>query len=459
MKMQYKTLGKTGLKVSAIGFGGIPIQKTSEKEAIKIIQKASKLGINFIDTARVYGNSESKIGITTHIQRDQWIIASKSPARSYKDMWIDLKESLKQLKTNYIDLYQLHHVSKEEDLEQCLSKNGSYNALIEAKKKGIIKHIGITGHDSPVLLKAMKTGKFETVMIPYSYRNQEAEKELIPYCKKHNIGIIVMKPLDGGTVKHPTSAIRFCLTKPISVVIPGIYTDKELKEDVENVLKSKLTKKESLLLKKDKQDKGYYCRSCGYCSVIMHGRCPQEINIMFFIRAEAYLKKYGPKKWLIELCNTKTTNLKNCILCGHCENVCPYNLPIMRILKDLKLNKFIKEKPTLTNQSSKSELKERVHREMGEFDNIAKKNKIKQTPYINWKYKRSSNPGQKTTVLNHISKIPQHDQEKLFQKLKKEMKIIHATNLRELVMLSDYDNIVDMMRAFQEYFDNKLTKS
>ncbi|MBI5332274.1 MAG: aldo/keto reductase [Candidatus Aenigmarchaeota archaeon] len=486
MKMPYNTLGKTSLRVSAIGFGGIPIQKIPEKQAVELLCNAYALGVNFFDTARIYGDSEKKIGKMVELLenkitksrsdsvRAQLIIASKSPAKTYEEMQINIKESLRQLKTKYIDLYQIHQISKEHDLECCLGKNGSYKALVEAKENGIIKHIGITGHDIHVMLKAAKTGKFETIMIPYSYRNQEAEKELMPYCIKNNIGIIAMKPLEGGTVKYPTLAIKFCLTKTISTTIPGICLEKELKQDVADALKTTLSKKESELLKKDQIDKGYYCRSCGYCSVIMQGRCPQEINIMFFLRAEAYLyhasflkeksylyhnqpagyfKKHGPKKWLIDLCNAKATNPKNCTLCGHCESVCPYNLPIMRILKDLELNKYMPQKPQRIKQTPKDMLKKRVHEEMNILTRTARKNRIKQIPYINWKYRRSSNPGQKTTILSQINRIKSSDQEQLFQKLKKQMKIEHAKNLRELVMLSDYNNIVDMMRAFQEYFD------
>ena len=185
----------------------------------------------------------------------------------------------------------------------------------------------------------------------------------------------------------------------------------------------------------------------------MQGRCPQEINIMFFLRAEAYLRKYGPRKWLIDLCNAKTTTPKNCTLCSHCENVCPYNLPIMRILKDLELNKYLFQKPQRIKQTPKDIFKKKVHEEMNVLTRTARKNRIKQIPYINWKYKCSSNPGQKTTILTQINKIKLSDQEPLFQKLKKQMKIKHAKTLRELAMLSDYNNIVDMMRAFQEYFD------
>ena len=373
----------------------------------------------------------------------------------------EIKKSLKKLKTDYIDLYQLHHISRDDLLKRVMKKDGAYQALLDAKKKGIVKHIGITSHNINTGLKALKTGKFETIMIPYSFKNRDAEKRLLPYCKKNNIGIIIMKPLDGGATKNPTAAIKFCISKPISTVIPGIHTKKELKEDVADVLKSKLTKKEKLALKKESEKKGYYCRMCGYC-MYAHGECPQKINIPFFLRAEAYLNAYGPKKWLIETCKKMPSNPHYCILCGHCESICPYCLPIMRILRKLKINKYLEKPKDIKKHKIKKSyagkfpesLKRKYLKELNKLDNLAKKNKT--TPEtIYWNYKRSSNPGQKETVLKQIAEFRKKHNKKTEKKivatLKKQMKIKNAKNLNELLMLSDYDNIVNMMRTLNKF--------
>ncbi|MEM7819248.1 MAG: aldo/keto reductase [Candidatus Aenigmatarchaeota archaeon] len=446
--MNYRILGRTNLSVSEIGFGGIPIQKINENDAVSIIKKAGRYGVNFIDTGRVYTDSEKKIGLAIKNERKKWIVASKSPAVSYDRMKEDIKTSLSELQMSYIDLYQLHHIKDKKMLRESLKKDGAISALKEFQNDGKIRFIGISSHEPTVLVKAIKTNLFDTIMTSFNYYERESE-DLIKLCKKKNIGVIVMKPLAGGLIAHPTSAIRFCLSfDGISTVIPGIHTEKELEEDVINVLKTKEFKKDDKeKLENDKIRQEKYCHACGYC-VTMSGGCPRNINIFYFLALEGYFQKFGPQKWIINLYKRQSVKPNACIYCGHCESVCPYGLPIMRILRNLKIRKYCGE--INENKFGKRD----YFAEKKELDETAKKeldNKWK-PPIIYFKYKRGANPGQRITVLKLIREFEKYANEKEKQsaiiKLCREMKIkrlcIHQ--LKDLVMLADYDNIVDMMR-------------
>ena len=464
VKMKYQRLGRTGLEVSEIGFGGIPIQKINKKDSVSIIRLASKHGINFIDTGRAYTDSEKKIGLALKGQRKKWVIATKSPAISYAGMKSDIEKSFKELDVDYIDLYQLHHVKSIKMLKESLK--GSYRALLEFQKKGRIGFIGITSHEPDVLEYAVRTGKFDTVMASFNYYEREAER-LIALCRKKDIGVIIMKPLAGGLVKNPSSAVRYCLTvKGISTVIPGIHTKKEMKEDVLDVLKNrKFTDSDRKKMEKDEIKNikhGKYCRACGYCVTVGSG-CPRGINIFFFLALEGYFRKFGAQKWIIDAYKKQPIHPDACIYCGHCEIACPYGLPIMRILRDLKIKKYV-EKKGYKNKNKFG--KHDWHAEKRRLDETAKKKMGKkwEPPMIYFKYKRCSNPGQRETVFKLIKDFEKMAGEKqkknAIERLCKEMGIDKKgiKKLRDLAMLSDYNNIVDMMRMLPimiKHIENK----
>ena len=229
--MEYRILGKTGLKVSVIGFGGIPVQRISKEEAIKVIEKAEELGINFIDTARGYGISEIFIGEALKGRREKWIIASKTMARDKETMKTEIDISLNNLNTDYIDLYQFHNVRTMEDYEKILSENGAYEALQEAKLVEKIRHIGITSHSIDVLKIAVESRKFDTIMYPYNIVETQAY-ELFKRAKELNIGVIAMKPMAGGALTDGTIAMKFILeNKSITTAIPGMASIKEVEEN------------------------------------------------------------------------------------------------------------------------------------------------------------------------------------------------------------------------------------
>jgi len=197
--LEYRKLGKSELKVSAIGFGGIPIQKTNKEQVKELLIRCEEKGVNFIDTARGYTVSEEYIGYALEGRREKWIIATKSMARDKDSMIKDVEKSLENLRTDYIDLYQLHNVKTDEDYYKVLSEDGAYNALLEMKGKGKIGHIGITSHSLDILNIAVETGKFETIMYPYNLVENQGEK-LFNRAKELNIGVIAMKPMAGGAL-------------------------------------------------------------------------------------------------------------------------------------------------------------------------------------------------------------------------------------------------------------------
>lgn len=347
MAMRYRTLGRTGLRVSEIGLGGIPIQKIPKDDAVAIIRKCAGHGVNFVDTGTAYTDSEEKIGEAVKGQREKWILASKSPALHKKQMAEEIEKSLRQLGVDYIELYQVHHVKEKAQLDAVLSGDGALAAMEEAKRAGKIGFIGITGHNNEVLLEAAKTGRFDTVLMSYNAAERGAEQELLPYCRAHDIGVLVMKPLAGGQIKSASAAVKFVLkSDAVSTVIPGVHTEKELEEDIVAVLADpEFTKKdEDSLLPDVEKLGGYVCRQCGYC-VSVDGGCPKGINIMGFMRLDAYNNTFGRQDWVLDEYAKQQVKPGECIFCGHCEKACPYDLPIMRILRDMKVRDAYEKLP------------------------------------------------------------------------------------------------------------------
>lgn len=330
--MEIRKLGTTGYDVVTIGFGGIPIQRLGEKEAVELIQLARKEGINFIDTARAYGESESLIGKGIKGNRGDWIIASKSMARDYESMKRDIEISLENLDCQYIDLYQCHNVRTKEDYNKVMGDNGAYKALQEAKEEGKIKYIGITSHDVNILKMAVETQYFSTIQFPYNAVERQGE-ELFKRAYERNIGVIVMKPLAGGAITMGDLALRFILENPnVSVVIPGIDKVQQITEN------AAVAKNFTPLNEKERQELqdfanklgSKFCRRCGYCLP-----CPEDIDIPTQFLMEGYYTRYNLKEWAIERYSSFSKKASDCIQCGKCEIRCPYDLPIREMLEDV----------------------------------------------------------------------------------------------------------------------------
>ena len=319
-----RILGKTNIYVNEIGCGGIPIQHVDQNVVNEMIDEMIKQKINFIDTARGYTVSEELLGIALEGKREKFVLATKSMSRTYEGMKKDIEISLKNLKTDYIDLYQIHNVSLGEDI------SGALMALEEAKKEEKIRHIGVTSHSVKCLDMLINNPIFETIQYPYNIVENQAE-ELFEKANKMNIGIIVMKPLAGGAIDDAKLAIKYILNNDnVSVVIPGMESIKQIQEN--NSVKKGVYTQEELnkidLIKNELNND--FCRRCGYCMP-----CPKGINIPFSFLVEGYFSRYNLKEWAVSRYQSMKVKPSACIECGICETKCPYNLPIRRKLKEV----------------------------------------------------------------------------------------------------------------------------
>lgn len=326
--MNYRTLGRTGLRVSVMGFGGIPIQRVTAEEAEIIVNRALDQGINFFDTARGYTDSEAKLGAALKKRRQEAIIATKSMARSKDEMAADIRKSLATLGVEFIDLYQLHNVKDKAALEQILSPEGALAALKEAQREGLIKHIGITGHIKELLLEALQTAELATVQFPFNAVERDAQ-DLLDLAKQTNTGVIVMKPLAGGAIRNAKLALRYLLEQPVSTVIPGMDSVQQVEENAVLAGEAQpLNWEEQQALKEETDKLGEaFCRRCEYCKP-----CPQDIDIPGIFLLEGYYSRYDLKDWAKERYRGLSSKADACIECGQCEEKCPYSLPIRRMM-------------------------------------------------------------------------------------------------------------------------------
>ena len=336
--MKYVTLGKTGLKVSAVGLGGIPIQRTDVVEAKEVIKECCKQGINYLDTARGYTVSEEFFGEALKEVRKDWIIATKSMSRDYESMKKDVEISLNNLQTDYIDLYQFHNLSSDADFNTVFGDNGAYKALLEAKQEGKVNHIGATAHSLDSFKKLLEeySDKIETIMFPFNIVESQAI-ELMKQCSEKNIGFIAMKPVAGGNIDNVSLGIKYCLNnEDCTIVIPGMGNVEEVKQNCSDTVFETLTEEEIKECDQIRKELGSeFCRRCGYCKP-----CPQGIDIPSNFVLVNYLRKYGLPEWAKGRYNAMKVNAKDCVQCGLCETRCPYNLPIrdmlVKVAKDME---------------------------------------------------------------------------------------------------------------------------
>ena len=327
--MEYRILGKTGLKISALGFGGIPIQRIDAQGTKQLLQQMQNAGINYIDTARGYTVSEEYLGYGLEGIRDKVILATKSMARDKEGMARDIDISLRNLRTDYIDLYQFHNPNAAQ-LEQILAPGGAMEAMLEAKAAGKIGHIGITLHSLDVFEKVVAYDWVESVMFPYNIVETQGEA-MIAKCAEKNIGFIAMKPLAGGALENATLAMRFVCTNPnVSVVIPGMAEETELNQNLAAVNNTApLTADELAEMEKLRLELGNnFCRRCGYCAP-----CTVGIGIPAALIAEGYSLRYGLQEYAEQRYAASGAPASSCVDCGLCEERCPYHLPIRQMLK------------------------------------------------------------------------------------------------------------------------------
>jgi predicted aldo/keto reductase-like oxidoreductase len=326
-----KILGRTGLRIKTLGFGGIPIQRVSEKESIEVVRRCYELGINYYDTARNYTVSEERIGKALEDVRDKVFLATKSGKRTAEGVEKELETSLKNLRTDYIDVYQLHNITYQEQWEQVRASGGAMEALYKAKEESKIKHISVTSHNPDLSIELVKSGLFETLLIPYNYLTPKPAEKLLPLCQKLNVGTIIMKPFGGGAFSNANTALKYVFSNPDSdLVIPGVMSIAEVEENW-NIWQRDLTltPEELELIERDKEELGsQFCRGCNYCQP-----CQQEIPISFLLRAEKQtLRRMGWSDSRAESVANAIEKGETCLKCGECESRCPYELPIRDLL-------------------------------------------------------------------------------------------------------------------------------
>ncbi len=325
--MRTVRLGRTNLQVTKTAFGALPIQRVDIAASDKILKRAFEAGINFFDTARGYTDSEDKIGHALSGVRKDIIIATKSPSRDKQGVLADIDTSLAKLKTDWIDVLQLHNPAHLPDPED---PDSAYAGLVEAKKQGKIRFAGITCHKLTNALQAVKSGLYDTLQFPLSYLSSDEELDIIRLCGQYDMGLIVMKALSGGLITDAAAAFGFFEQYSSAVPIWGIQRLSELEEFIAleaspPPLDSKL---QETICKDREQLKGSFCRGCGYCLP-----CPQDIAISMSARMSLLIKRAPSAQFLAPDWQEKMKRIETCTECGQCKKRCPYDLDIPELLK------------------------------------------------------------------------------------------------------------------------------
>ena len=324
--MQTVRLGRTNITVSKNGFGALPIQRVSTDEAVRILRKAYDGGINYFDTARFYTDSEEKLGLALADVRENIIISTKTMQTNVEGFWRELEESLTLLKTDYIDIYQFHNPAfcpKPGD------GTGLYEAMLEAKRLGKIRHIGITNHRLAIAEEAVRSGLYDTLQFPFSYLASEKEEALVKLCEEMDVGFICMKALAGGLISRSDAAYAYLADYPVAPIW-GMQRESELDEFLSyNTNPPTMTEEIAALIENDKKElMGEFCRGCGYCMP-----CPVGIQINNCARMSLMIRRAPVAAQLSEASQAMMKKIEDCIGCGKCKSMCPYGLDTPNLLK------------------------------------------------------------------------------------------------------------------------------
>ncbi len=329
--MKKITLGRTGITVPQNAFGALPIQRISKEDAVAILRRAYEGGMRYFDTARAYSDSEEKIGAAFggdlfRNHREDVYIASKTMAKTPDGIRKDLDTSLTLLKTDYLDVYQLHCA------DQCYAPGdgtGIYECLLAAKEAGKIRHISITSHKIRVAMEAVESGLYDTMQFPFSYLSSDKELALVEACRRENVGFIAMKGLAGGLITRSEAIMAYMATFDNVLPIWGIQKMSELEEWLSYMDNTPEMTDDirSFIAREVKELSGEFCRGCGYCMP-----CPQGIAINNCARMSLMLRRAPSKAWTTPHWQEEMKKIESCIHCGRCASRCPYELNTPELL-------------------------------------------------------------------------------------------------------------------------------
>lgn len=327
MKTRIIEFGATGIKVPQNAFGALPVQRVSMDEAVKILRRAYEGGMKFFDTARAYSDSEEKIGEALSDIRKEIFISTKTMAKDTEGMKRDLETSLKNMKTDYVDVYQFHCAGRVIAPDD---GSGMYELMEDFKRQGLIKHIGITAHKIGIAEEAVKSGLYETMQFPFSYLSGKREEDLVQLCKAKNVGFLCMKGLAGGLITDSKLAYAYISHFDNALPIWGIQRMSELEEwlsYMEDAPTLDADMKERIEAEKAELA-GEFCRGCGYCMP-----CPKGIAINACARMSLMVRRAPSEAWLTEHWQQEMARIPECIECGACRSKCPYELDTPNLLK------------------------------------------------------------------------------------------------------------------------------
>lgn len=329
--MQRLILGRTGLEVFRVGFGGIPIQRVSEQQAVATVAHAVRSGCDFIDTSRMYTTSEHRIGLALAQTRSNVILATKSIKRTAEEILSDVEVSRRELQRDRIDLYQCHFVNDIPTYEQVVGPGGALEGLVRAKNDGLIGHIGLTSHSLDLLDRVLDDGHFETIMVCYGILEPLARENIIPKATARNVGVIAMKSFSGGVIDRADLAIRFGLAQPHVLLIPGVESpelfDENWRHFREDLPLSPSDQGEIAALQK--QHDRSFCRRCDYCQP-----CPEAVNIQSILSARAMVKRMGVENVRKGFVGRNIEQARSCTQCRQCVERCPYQLQIPELIQE-----------------------------------------------------------------------------------------------------------------------------
>lgn len=320
------TLGSTGITTGKNAFGALPIQRISQEDAVALLRRAYAGGMTFFDTARSYTDSEVKVGEAFEGMRDKIYIASKTHATDVETFWKYLDITLRNLRTDYLDLYQFHN---PDFCPKPGDGSGLYEAMLEAKAQGKVRHIGITNHRLPIANEAVDSGLYETLQFPFCYLASEEDIALANKCKEKNMGFIAMKGLSGGLITNSAAAYAFEAQFDHVLPIWGIQRQEELDEFLSYIDNPPaMTEELNAVIEKDRQELiGDFCRSCGYCMP-----CPVGIDIRNCARMSQLIRRSPSAEHLTPEAQAKMMKIEECLHCGQCAGKCPYHLDTPTLL-------------------------------------------------------------------------------------------------------------------------------